>query len=296
MKLKDIDGSRLKEISRRYQNHQITAFSAQMAFFLFLSIFPLAMFILSLASRLNIDIDAAMNNINSGLPEDTKEMILNLINNYLKNDSVSLISISGVAALWSASRGVSSLRTAFNAAYGREETRNPLIVKLISMLYTLIFIISIIITLSFPAFGREFFLWLNNFIYIPEYVVTLFYWIRFGLSTLVYMFFILMIHTALPAGKLKYRETIYGTLFSIVAWFLLAKGFNIFVSGFTNYAIVYGGLASIVTLMMFLYFLSIVMMMGAEINSTIMAYKSNDYPFDKTIFKKSNIPGEKNDE
>jgi len=288
MKFRDIDGSRLKEISRRYQNHQITAFSAQMAFFLFLSIFPLAMFILSLASRLNIDIDAAMNNINSGLPEDTKEMILNLINNYLKNDSVSLISISGIAALWSASRGVSSLRTAFNAAYGREETRNPLIVKLISMLYTLIFIISIIITLSFPAFGRDFFKWLNNFIYIPDYVVAVFYWLRFGLSTLVYVFFILMIHTALPAGKLKYRETIYGTLFSIVAWFLLAKGFNIFVSGFTNYAIVYGGLASIVTLMMFLYFLSIVMMMGAEINSTIMAYKSNDYPFDKTIFKKGN--------
>ncbi len=286
MRLKDIDKSRLKEISRRYQNHQITAFSAQMAFFLFLSIFPLAMFILSLASRLNVDIDSAIKGINSGLPKDTREMLVNLINNYLKNDSVSLISISGVTALWSASRGVSSLRTAFNAAYGKEETRNPLIVKLISMFYTLIFIISIIITLALPAFGRDFFNWLDNFIDIPDYIVTFFYLLRFGLSFIVYVFFILMIHTALPAGKLKYKETIFGTLFSVVAWFLLARGFNIFVSSFTNYAIVYGGLASIVTLMMFLYFLSIVMMMGAEINSTIMAYKKNDYPFDKTIFKK----------
>lgn len=292
MKLRDIDGARLKEISRRYQNHQITAFSAQMAFFLFLSIFPLAMFVLSLASRLNIDVDSAINSINSGLPDDTKNMISSLINNYLKNDSISLISISGIAALWSASRGVGSLRTAFNAAYGREEMRNALVVKLISMFYTLIFIISIIITLALPAFGRDFFIWLDKYLHIPDTLVSFFYWLRFGLNGLVYIFFILMIHTALPAGKLKLRETFYGAVFSVIAWFMLAKGFNIFVSRFTDYALVYGGLASIVTLMMFLYFLSIVMMLGAEINSTIIAYKNNDYPFDKTIFKSINKQNE----
>lgn len=284
-KFNKLDGSRLKEIIDRYRKHQITAYSAQMAFFLFLSIFPLAMFVLSLTSRLNLNIDSIIDNINSGLPEETKEMIINIIDNYLKNDSISLLSISGIAAIWSASRGVISLMRAFNVAYGIDETRNPLYVRIVAMFYTIIFVISIIVTLALPAIGRGFFDYLNQFFNVPNYVTSIYYPVRFILSIIVYVFFILLIHTALPSKKLKFRETISGAIFSVVGWYLLSFGFNYFVSSFTNYALVYGGLASIVTLMMWMYFISIVLMMGAEINSTIIAYRKRYYPFNANIFK-----------
>ncbi|MHB8963838.1 MAG: YhjD/YihY/BrkB family envelope integrity protein, partial [Saccharofermentanales bacterium] len=48
---------------------------------------------------------------------------------------------------------------------------------------------------------------------------------------------------------------------------------------FTNYALVYGGLASIVILMMWMYFISMVLMLGAEINSTIIDFRNREYPF-----------------
>jgi len=265
---------KIREVSRRYGEHHITAFSAQMAFFLFLSIFPLAMFILSLASRLNLDTELFILSIQKGLPLEVSNYIINLIEDFLINDSISLLSISGLTVLWSASRGINALMRGFNIAYGYKETRNYLRLKITGMFYTLVLIISIIVTIALPSIGADFFSFIKKFIPVSNYLEEGFYLVRILLNILVYFFFILSMHKVLPAGKLKYRNTIYGGIFSIVGWFVLSKGFGFFVSSFTNYAAVYGGLASIVTLMMWLYFTSTVMMIGAEINSVIIEYKN----------------------
>ncbi len=274
----------LREVSNRYKNHHITAFSAQMAFFLFLSIFPFAMFILSLTSRLNLNVESILFDIKNGMPEETHAMLTNLVTNYLINDSISLLSLSGIAAIWSASRGVNALIRAFNMAYGHEEKRNFIRLKLTAMFYTLVLIISVIVTIALPSIGAGFFDFFNQFIPIPPYVIDLFYFIRLLLSIVVYVFFIISIHKVLPAGYLKYKDTLAGALFSIVGWLFLSRVFNLFVRTFTNYAAVYGGLASIVTLMMWFYCVSTVMMLGAEINSTIIAFKNKEYPFDENLF------------
>lgn len=283
--MKEINISQVREISNRFKNHHITAFSAQMAFFLFLSIFPFAMFILSLTSRFNLDVDGIVNNIRYGLPPESRTVFIGLVNNYLLNDSLSLLSVSGLAALWSSSRGINALMRAFNIAYGYKETRSFIKLKLTAMFYTLILVISIIVTLALPSIGMGFFDFIDNFIPVSPYVVELFYFIRTILNISVFIFFILSIHKVLPSGNLKYKDTLYGALFSIVGWFALSRSFGFFVRTFTNYSAVYGGLASIITLMMWLYFMSTVMMLGAEINSTIIAFRNRDYPFDKNIFK-----------
>jgi membrane protein len=251
-----------------------------MAFFLFLSIFPLLMFVLSLASRFNLNTSYLVENIELAFPLDMSQMLLNLINSYLSNKSLSLLSISGLTALWSASRGITALTRAFNIAYGYKETRNFIKLKLTGMFYTLVLIISIIVTLALPAIGQGFFTFIENFIPISPYFVKIFYITRLLLNIAVYIFFILSIHKVLPAGYLKYRDTIYGSIFSIIGWFILTRAFSFFIKTFTNYTAIYGGLASVITLMMWMYFISIVMMLGAEINSVIISYKKNDPPFD----------------
>ncbi len=176
--MKEINTSQLIEISNRFKNHHITAFSAQMAFFLFLSIFPFTMFLLLLTSRLNLDIDSFIYN----LPTESRSAIINMINNYLLNDSISLISVSGLAALWSSSRGVNALMIAFNIAYGFDETRNFIRLKLTAVFYTLILVISIIVTLALPSIGNGFFNFIDNFIPVSPFFVDLFYSIRLLLN------------------------------------------------------------------------------------------------------------------
>ena len=168
--------SRIKEISDRYKKHQITVFSAQMAYFLFLAIFPFIVFVMSLASRLNLDIDSFIHDIQSGLPGDAKQMIDDLIRNYLVNDSISLLVISGGFTLWSVSRSVNSLMKSFNTAYGVEESRGFIKIRLTGIVATLVMIILIIVSLALPP-------------------------LRTVLSILVYVVIILLIHKILPDRK-----------------------------------------------------------------------------------------------
>lgn len=265
--------SQIRDITGRYREHHITAFSAQMAFFVFLSIFPLIMFILSLASRFNLNIELIFDNIESSLPEDIGYFIVNFIDNYIINDSLSLLSASGLTALWSASRGVNALMRSFNMAYGYKETRNFIILKLTGVYYTLLLIVSILITIAMPVLGLGFFHFISNYLPISVKLIDTLYSLRYLLYLMVFIFFILSVHKVLPAGKLKYRDVSYGAIFSLIGWYILSRSFNFFVSTFTNYAAVYGGLASIVIFMMWLYFMSTVLMLGAEMNSVIMQYR-----------------------
>ncbi|MHB1454878.1 MAG: YihY/virulence factor BrkB family protein [Saccharofermentanales bacterium] len=274
-----IDRSRVEEIAKRYKNHQITVFSAQMAYFLFLSIFPFIVFVMALASRLHLNLDAFIYNVHNGLPSNAEAMLDDLISNYLVNDSISLLVISGSFTFWSVSRSVYALMRSFNTAYGREEDRSYLQIKLTGILFTLILIILIIVTIALPTIGRSFFDYFERFTDYPPYFVEIFYVVRSILSTAVYVLFILLIHKVLPAGRIKMKDIIYGSAFSIAGWFVLSKGFNYFASLFTNYALVYGGLASIVILMIWMYFVSMVLMLGAEINSTIKDFRNREYPF-----------------
>ena len=265
--------SQIRDITGRYREHHITAFSAQMAFFVFLSIFPLIMFILSLASRFNLNIELIFDNIESSLPEDIGYFIVNFIDNYIINDSLSLLSASGLTALWSASRGVNALMRSFNMAYGYKETRNFIILKLTGIYYTLLLIVSILLTLALPALGLGFFHFISSYIPLSINLIDTIYSLRYLLYFLVFIFFILSIHKVLPAGKLKYKDVYHGAIFSLVGWYILSRSFSFFVGTFTNYAAVYGSLASLATLMMWLYFTSTVLMIGAELNSVIMQYR-----------------------
>ena len=113
--------------------------------------------------------------------------------------------------------------------------------------------------------------------------------LRTVLSILVYVVIILLIHKILPAGNLRVVDVIYGSVFSIAGWFVLSLAFNYFASLFTNYALVYGGLASIVILMIWTYFVCIVLMLGAEINSTIIDFKKREFPFHLNQFMQMNV-------
>ncbi|MHB1483733.1 MAG: YihY/virulence factor BrkB family protein [Saccharofermentanales bacterium] len=285
--MRGIDKDRIKEIFKRFYDHQITVFSAQMAFFLFLAIFPFIIFILSLTSILNLDMNTFITILHNTFPPEVSDMITDLINNYIFTGNIGLLLISGSFTLWAVSKSVYALIRSFNVAYGFKENRSYIKFRLMGFLYTLILIFSIIVTIALPTIGDGFFTFLSRFFVFPPYFEQVFYLIRVVLNIAVYAFFILLIHKELPAGKLKYKEIMYGTLFSIIGWFVLSRGFNFFVALFTGYALVYGALASFVILMMWMYFVSTVMMLGAEINSTIICCINRIFPFDRNIFKKS---------
>ena len=73
------------------------------------------------------------------------------------------------------------------------------------------------------------------------------------------------------AGKerLRRHSTIPGTIFFCISWLIGSWGFSIYINNLHTYNFVYGTIAGFAVLMMWLYYTSILILIGGEINSQL---------------------------
>jgi len=119
---------------------RINAYAAQTAFFMFLSIIPLVILLLSLFRHFGpseAEVITLTNNLSPGIIDSFFEMYIDEIT---EDSKLSLTIVSGVILLWSASKGVFAIIGGLNSVYEIKETRNYFIVRLTAMLYTFAFL------------------------------------------------------------------------------------------------------------------------------------------------------------
>ena len=184
---------------------------------------------------------------------------------------ISLVSLVGfgeeevvafLTAMVPASKVVKALRRGLNAAYGVQETRNAVAVAGLSILATIIlgvlFAAIVYLVFSNPVIhaleaaipGLE----LAGLADVVNPVVTV------VLSVLV----LDVCYAYLPAGTRRLSTQLPGAVFGAVAWGALALGFRIYVEHFSNVTVLYGSIATIALLLMWMYFVSYIFIAGGS--------------------------------
>ncbi|MDM8533426.1 YihY/virulence factor BrkB family protein [Clostridiaceae bacterium HSG29] len=259
----------IKKLMKRYREHSISAYSAQMAFFLMLSIFPFLIFLFTILGRLSMNTDLLMQVLQVFFPESVHKLAFDFINNYILVKDNSVISVSIIATLWSASKGIRGLMVSLNKAYEIKETRGFFVIKIIDILYTVLIVFVIVILLALPNIGVDLYNFVNRYIEIKWEIFTLYNRIKIIMLPLTLVLIMSLIYMYIPNIKQKPNDVIWGTLFSIFGWATLSYFFTIFLNNFSNYKLVYGSLATVIILMFWLYFGSMILIIGGEINSIL---------------------------
>jgi membrane protein len=272
--LKNI-GSFLKELASRYSQHSVSAYSAQMAFFLMLSIFPFFIFLFTVLGKLSINSDLLIMVLENFFPKEVHQLTIDFIEKNIVVEGNSLVSISILGIIWSASKGVRALMVSLNKAYEIKETRSFFIVKALDMAYTVLIVIVILLLLTLPNIGVGVFKFFSRYVDINWEIFETYNLVKRILIPTTLTLLMGLIYMYVPNIKLKVKDVIWGTVFSIVGWSVLSYFFTIFVNEFANYRVVYGSLATVIILMFWLYFSSILLIVGGEINSIIQ--EKNDY-------------------
>ena len=70
-----------------------------------------------------------------------------------------------------------------------------------------------------------------------------------------------------PAGRPRWRWISWGSVAALAVWILGSLGFSFYVTNFGNYNKVYGSLAAVIVLMLWLYLGAFAVLLGAEIDS-----------------------------
>ena len=257
----------VKRLRDRYNNHDISAYAALMAFFLTLSLFPFLIILFAVLGQLSLDTNLIITALELFFPPEAHSLVRNFIRQNIILSDFSVLSLSVVGALWASSRGIRALMLSLNMAYEVKETRNYFLVKLIDIIYTILVIVGIAILLTLPNIGREFLNYINQYITIDPRFIQLLGVIKLITLPVTIIFIITSLYMLLPNRKQRFKKVIPGTVFTVIGWTILSFLFSIFINYIANFSVIYGSLSTIIILMLWLYFSSIILILGGELNS-----------------------------
>ncbi|MCR5153328.1 MAG: YihY/virulence factor BrkB family protein [Lachnospiraceae bacterium] len=253
----------------RMRDDFINAFAAQAAFFIFLSFFPFAMLMLTLINYLPFSADELGEMVVDAFPSTIAPFIQYILNELLATQRVTLLSITIVATIWSASGGVLALCRGLNGVYNHRETRNYFLLRALAILYTLMLVIVLIITVTFLVFGNQ----LTDLLVMAnpdlEGLGQAILSIRSAIGFIIMALFFLLIYNVFPSHKVRFYKEIPGALFSALGWVVFSYLFSFLVDNMVNYSKTYGSLSAFVICMLWLYTLMVILFVGAELNSAL---------------------------
>lgn len=242
----------------------ISSFAASTAFFLFISLIPILYLVCSILPYVNITQDALRQSVNSALPS-VIGVFLNSIIADVYGQSAGGISLAVLVMLWSAGKGMMALMQGLNAVNEVEEDKNYLYVRVIAAVYTVLLIAAIIISMLFGGFGKFIIkVFLAN---MPggDILYSILDQIRFVYAWAVLTVLFMLIYSYVPGQKQSFLMQMPGAVFTAVIWNGFSLVFSAYLEYFGDFGI-YGSLATVVIVLLWLYCVSYIVMVGAHIN------------------------------
>ncbi len=244
----------------------VGAYAAQSAYFIMLSFIPFIILLLTLIQYTTLtraDIYGAAQVI---FPDSMNGFVIDIINEVYSKTAVT-ISLSAITAAWSAGKGFLALMRGMNSVYDVEEQRNYIILRFRSAIYTIVFVISSILSLVVLVFGNSIHqaavVHLPFLAVITGMILQLKDVVAIAFFTLVFM----LLYKFVPNRKARLLSQAPGAVFSSVCWYLFSIGFSLYVTYTPGLNNMYGSLTTIILAMLWLYFCMYIILLGAEINS-----------------------------
>lgn len=243
----------------------VGAYAAQSAFFLVLSLIPIILLLLTTVQYTPITRGDIIDSVRRVIPKSFNELIISVVNQ-VYSQSLAMIPVTGVVALWSAGRGVLAMTTGLNTVYEIQETRNYVFLRIRATFYTVLFILTIVLSLLLLVFGNSISLLVNTHAPFLSYITDFIIQIRTVLAFFVLTVFSTLIYRFIPNRKAKLRKQVPGALFTACGWMLMSYVFSVYLDIFKGFASMYGSMTTIVLVMLWLYVCMYIMLLGGELN------------------------------
>lgn len=257
-------GANLNYFMKKCKQDKINAYAAQSAFFIILSLIPFLMVFSSLLQYTAVTESMLLDIMRRVMPEYLSPFFISLVDE-VYNRSMGIISVTAVVAIWSAAKGVQYMADGFNSVNDLEETRNWFVLRFWAVVYTVVFLIAIVLTLLVIVFGNSLHELVTRYLPILVWASELLSHLK-GLFMLAFLtLFFDIVFTTLPNRKLTFKGQLPGAFICSVAWYLFSFGVSIYVDYFNGFSM-YGSLTTIALVMLWMYFCMYIMMLSAEIN------------------------------
>ncbi|WP_296114239.1 YihY/virulence factor BrkB family protein [uncultured Anaerococcus sp.] len=290
----------LKNLTNRLKNQDIMTYSAALSFYFLQASIPLMMVLVSVVSTFLKGNETIIYEFLDLVPKSTADIIIKALDiMFASSQSAAVTTFTVLFALWSATSGVNKLIMAINHAYGLGHQSKAIKQRLMSIIYTIVFIAFIMFMLVFQIYGPTILNILDskilditgkflgkNLEFVIDFLSSPIFTILTTAIPLLIMSAALGIFYKYAPGnsenRIPFKQALVGGVFATLAIYVTSLVYSFFTNNFSNKSVIYGALAGILALFIWLLIVSSLLIIGAEVIASYREGYRGEY-FDKNI-------------
>lgn len=260
----------IKALVNHINRADTASYSAALAYNLLFAIFPLLLFLTALLGWLHLP---RVTSFFTGpakllIAPGVRRLILSAVAAAHNHRSPALLSIGAVGFIWGMSGALRQLVDALNHAYGYTKLERPvwktvvLTLGLGVVLGLLLTVAEAVVTIGGDLVRLVSAHWFHQ---LPDPLLVSV--IRWGVLLATIWALLVMVYNWLPDHRSLFRWMSPGMGLALAAWVAISLGFSFYAAHFNHYNRTYGTLGGVILLMLYLYILSFIVLLGADVDA-----------------------------
>jgi membrane protein len=249
--------------------HHTLQVAAALSYYCILSIFPGLIFLSAIVAFIPLPnlFGHVLMLMGRLLPPDTMRGVYSVLGDVLASNRLTWLSFGMVGTIWMASAAFDAMIEALDIAYDVTDDRPYWKTRLLAIGLAAISGGLLLAALALMVVGPRFGDWLASRLDISAVFIAVWPVLRWTIAIAFTVLAVEMIYFLAPNVKQRFRATLPGAVLSVVVWNVLSFLLGIYFRHFANFNRTYGTLGGFVAFMIWLYWTSLVLLVGAELNA-----------------------------
>ena len=250
--------------------------AAEMGFMMVIGIFPFMLLLMAFFGWMGNRsyMDSALKMLSNIIPEQAMNLILTVLSEVMIFDKGGIMAFIGfVVTIILSTNVMAVILKGLNTAYKVEETRNFVYTRILAFIMMIVNTLVVFLSINLIVFGKLLINFSVHHLHMTHKVAFLLMTLRWPIAFLALYFMAFLMYYILPDLKgnesFKRASALPGTLFFCIFWLLGSWGFSVYVNNLKTYNFVYGIIGAFIVLMVWLYYTSILLLVGGELNSQV---------------------------
>lgn len=259
--------------------------ASSLAYSLLMASIPLLLIFLQLASIFLNNPQLALDGVWAILPTQVAHIFQEVIRVLAESTSTTSLGLGIFSALWLGSNGINKLILSVNRSLGFDLRSNGPVRRILAIIYTVLFIFSLIILLLFLVYARNIGGILESLAKTFMVEEALAPFIRIFESLLArllppagFILILILFYKTAPLaskGTIQWREAALGGIFTGLAILIVTVVYAFIMDNISSLPIYYGSLAGILGLMVWLLYISFILVGGADVIASYRKTRKN---------------------
>lgn len=266
----------IKNIIKNVVDNDLFGMAAEMGFMLVIGFFPFMLFLMAVFGWLgkHTFMNPLMDFFCKVVPGDVLNLLQIVMNEVWFFSKGGLIAALGFTiTVILSTNALAIVAKGLNRAYKLEDTRSWMYNRLLALVMVFVNALILFLSIDLIVFGKVIIKFFTTYVGLTVHAGNIILFIRWPVAFIALFIMAYLHYYIFPDLRciepLRRKSAVPGAIFFTISWLLGSWAFSIYINNLHTYNFVYGTIAGFAILMIWLYYTSILILVGGQINSQL---------------------------